>query len=82
MKGILPEFIVDATNVYRTEKYIVKQIIGIKYDCEENNVVFSHDTFYRRTPSRDKEYEILFCRRKNIDGKRLSSTMYARTYIY
>lgn len=76
-----PEFIVGATNVYRTKKYIVKQIIGIQYNCRENNVVYSHDTFYRRTPERDKEYEILFCLKRNIDGKRLPSTMYARIYL-
>lgn len=71
----------NADNVYRTKDFIVKQVIGIQYGIEENNVVFSHDTFYRRTPKRDKEYEILFCRRCNLDGKRLPSTMYARTYI-
>ena len=35
----------------------------------------------KRTPKRDKEYEIFFCHRRHIDGKRLPSTMYARTYI-
>ena len=54
----IPDFIKDATNVYRTKGYIVKQVIGIQYDCKENNVVFSYDTFYKRTPKRDKEYEI------------------------
>ncbi len=80
MKNKVPEFIENATNVYRTKKYIVKQIIGIQYGCEENNVVYSRDTYYKRTPKRDKEYEILFCRRRNIDGRRLPSTMYAREY--
>ena len=80
MKNKVPEFIENATNVYRTKKYIVKQIIGIQYGCEENNVVYSRDTFYKRTPERDKEYEILFYRRRNIDGRRLPSTMYAREY--
>lgn len=81
MKNRVPEFTENATNVYRTKEYIVKQIIGIQYGCEENNVVYSRDTFYRRTPERDKEYEILFCRRRNVDGKRLPSTMYARIYV-
>lgn len=80
MKNKVPEFTENATNVYRTQEYIVKQIIGIQYGCEENNVVYSRDTYYKRTPERDKEYEILFCPRRNIDGKRLPSTMYARTY--
>ena len=46
MKNKVPEFIENATNVYRTKKYIVKQIIGIQYGCEENNVVYSRDTYY------------------------------------
>ena len=51
MKDNIPDFIKDATNVYRTKGYIVKQVIGIQYDCKENNVVFSHDTFYKRRQS-------------------------------
>lgn len=80
MKSKVPEFIQSATNVYRTKEYIVRQVIGIQYNQRENNVVFSHDTFYRRTPERDREYEILFCQRRHVNGKRLPSTMYARTY--
>lgn len=81
MKNRVPDYLKGATNVYRTKQYIVKQIMGVQYSREENNVVFSRDTYYRRTPERDKEYEILFCLRRNIDGKRLPSTMYARIYI-
>lgn len=77
----IPEFLDGATNVYRTKEYIVKQIISIRYDAEENNAVISRDTYYRRTEKRDAEYEIAFCMRKHIDGKRLPTTMYARTYI-
>ena len=77
----VPEFVVGATNVYRTRDFIVRQKIGIRYDGEENNVVFSDDTFFRRTTERDREYEILFCRRRHIDGKRLPTTMYARVYV-
>ena len=80
MSDKIPDFIKDATNVYRTKGYIVCQVRGIQYDCKENNVVFSHDTYYRRTPERDQQYEIFFCHRRHIDGKRLPSTMYARTY--
>ena len=81
MKNRVPDYLKGATNVYRTKQYIVKQILGIQYSQEENNVVFSRDTYYRRTPERDKEYEILFCLRRNVNGKRLPSTMYARIYI-
>lgn len=68
-------------NVYRTKNYIVKQEIGVRYDAGQYNVIFSFDTYYRRTAKRDKIYEKYFRERKNIDGKRLPSTMYARTYI-
>ncbi len=80
MKNRVPDYLKGATNVYRTKQHIVKQILGIQYSQKENNVVFSRDTYYRRTPERDKEYEIMFCLRRNIDGKRLPSTMYAREY--
>lgn len=38
-------------------------------------------TFYRRTKKRDREYELIFAERKHIDGKRIHSTMYGRTYV-
>jgi len=75
------QFLENSTNVYRTKQYIVKQCVGIQYDLEENNVVFSHDTYYRRNRKRDREYERLFADRKNINGKRLPTTMYARTFV-
>lgn len=75
------DYISDATNVYRTKNFIVKQRIGIQYDEEENTVTFSHDTYYKRTIQRDAEYELLFGKRKRIDGKRLRTVMYARTYV-
>lgn len=57
----IPDFIKDATNVYCTKGYIVKQVVGIQYDCKENNVVFSHDTFYKRTPKSQFTGVQLFC---------------------
>ena len=76
-----PDFMIDAMNVYRTRDYIVKQVVGIKHSETEDTVVLSHDTVYRRTRRRDREYENIFWERKNLDGKRIPSTMYARTYI-
>lgn len=81
MQNQVPYFSENATNVYRTECYIVRQCLGIKYGLEENNVVFSHDTYFRRTKKRDKEYEAYYYDRKNINGKRLPTTMYARHYV-
>lgn len=77
----VPDFMVDAMNVYRTRDFIVKQVIGIKYSDVENIAVISNDTFYRRTKKRDREYERIFWERKQINGKRIPSTMYDRTYV-
>ena len=83
MKDKIPDFIKDATNVYRTKGYIVKQVIGIQYNCKENNVVFSHDTFYKRTPKRDKEYEIFFCHRLyrlTVKAPKLRGFLFGKSY--
>ena len=80
MKGI-PDFAKDATNVYRTRQYIVKQVIEIQYDSEEAGNVFSHDTYYKRTPARNQQYEYLFSDRRHLNGKRLPSTAYSRRYV-
>ena len=77
----VPDFMVDAMNVYRTRDFIVKQVIGIKYSDVENIAVISNDTFYRRTKKRDREYERIFRELKHINGKRIPSTMYERTYV-
>jgi len=75
------EFIENATNVYRTKKYIVVQIIDIEYHQSLNNNIYSQDTYYRRTKKRDKYYEKTFVDKININGKRLHSTSYSRKYI-
>lgn len=80
MKNI-PAFVKDATNVYRTKEYIVKQVIDIQYDSQEAGNVFSHDTYYKRTPARDRQYEYLFSERRILNGKRLPSTAYSRRYV-
>ena len=77
----LPDFVVDSTNVYRTKYFIIKQSIDIQYDNTENNSIVSHDTFYKRTKSRDRAFEYFFKDRKNINGKRLPSTMYTRMFV-
>ena len=76
-----PEFMKDATNVYRTRDYIVKQVIGLKCDESGNSAIISHDTFYRRTRQRDREYETALCMRTYIDGKRIRSFMSDRRYV-
>ena len=68
-------------NVYRTRDYIVKQELYLIVNAEQNNAVLSVDTYYRRTLLRDSKYLLLYKDRKHIDGKRLQSNTYIRTYI-
>lgn len=82
MKTKVPVFVKGASNVYRTKEFIVNQRLAIDEDTFETNVLVSRDTYYKRTTMRDIEYERYFSRRKHIDGKRLPSGMYVRTYIY
>ena len=71
----------DATNVYRTKYFIIKQVVVI--DCNEkiDSAIFSQDTFIKRTKSRDKEYEKMYEQRMNINGKRMPTNMCARRYV-
>ena len=68
-------------NVYRMRDYIVKQELYLIVNAEQNNAVLSIDTYYRRTLLRDSKYQLLYKERKHIDGKRLPSNTYIRTYI-
>lgn len=80
MKDI-PEFLIEASNVYRTKNYIVRQILTIQEKCESGNELFSFDTFFKRTKKRDKQYDIAFSDRLNIDGKRLHSSAHSKHYV-
>ena len=75
------DFLEDATNVYRTRKYIVKQCIAIMTHDEFDNVVSSQDTYYKRTRTRDKQYDEKFGTKYNARGKRLHTNMFTRTYV-
>lgn len=77
----LPDFVIDADNVYRTSNYIVKQSLKVQLNSAEANAIISCDVFYKRTKRRDSEYEQVFYDRKQIDGKRLPSTMFTRKYV-
>ncbi|MBQ4099051.1 MAG: hypothetical protein IJC87_02865 [Clostridia bacterium] len=75
------DFMVNATNVYRTKGFIVKQEIHIVADSSGASQEVSDDTYYKRTPEREIAYKTVYGKRKNKNGKRLPSTMYTRTYI-
>lgn len=68
-------------NVYRTRDYIVKQELYVIANLEQNNAVLSVDTYYRRTLERDSKYQLLYKERRHINGKRLPSNTYVRTYV-
>lgn len=74
------EFLTEATNVYRTREYIVKQKITL-HEGDAGRYLMSNDTYYRCTPQRDREYETVFSERNNINGKRISTAVYMRKYI-
>ena len=71
----------NATNVYRTEKYIVKQDIFVEQDVLGNSGIYSNDTYYLRNKKLDKEFEFLFKNRDCVNGKRVHSTIYKRKYF-
>ena len=51
MENYMPDYLQGADNVYRTPCFIVKQVLVIQKHKKENNVLISHDTYYRRTPN-------------------------------
>ena len=76
------EFMRDATNVYRTKSFIVKQTMRMAYSFDSIDGIISVDTYYARAPQRDALYEkIFFAKSQRINGKRMIATMYARTYV-
>lgn len=71
------DFLDNATNIYRTEEFIVSQHICFSSDGRGATRILSEDTYYCRTKLRDLLYEKLF----ENNGKRLHSSMFVRTYI-
>ena len=48
----ITELVKEATNLYRTKEYIIKQRISICNVEDGNTVMVSDDVFYLRTPAR------------------------------
>ena len=76
----IPEFLQNATNVYRTARYIVKQDIYLEHDEFGNSRIYSKDTYYLRNKQLDKEFEYIFKNRDYVNGKRVHTTLYTRRY--
>lgn len=81
MQQLKPNFTENASNVYRTKDFIVKQELSFGFDASGTNHTFSRDTYYARTGLRDLQYELYFVGRERLDGKRLPSTIYTRKYV-
>lgn len=81
MKKDLPDFMIDATNVYRTKKYIVKQNLYLDYEIDNSSILYSKDVYYLRNKKIDKLFDLIFQDRQRLDGKRVHSTSYSRKYI-
>ena len=79
--GDMPEFLERSTNVYRTRYYIVRQQIMYRRDSLLGAYLCSRDTFYCRTPERDRQYEAAFPHNQEKDRKRIPTLMYIRKYI-
>ena len=77
----IPDFCMDAVNVYRTKRYIVKQDLSVEQTDDGQTIVLSKDVFYERTKIRERQYENIFAKRKHMNGKRLLSTSYTRRYV-
>lgn len=75
------DFYENATNVYRTKHYIVRQIMTYENHSRLDNIVISQDTFYKRTKLRDKQYEKLFADKVNLNGRRMKTASYSREYV-
>ena len=75
------DVLIDATNAYRTKYFIVTQVIDVNDNGVESAELCSRDTYFSRTQKRDADYERVFRERKQMDGKRLPTTMFSRQYI-
>ena len=75
------DFLLDADNVYRTKKYIVKQRIDFEVSDVYDNMLISHDTFYLRTANRDRIYEQAYNGKHNLEGVRIRTDAGVRKYI-
>ena len=75
------DFIENATNVYRTKHYIIKQVIILEPHSKLDNIIISQDTYYTRTKARDKQFDKLFIDKLNKNGKRLHSSSNTKKYV-
>lgn len=76
----IPDFVQDATNIYRTKRFIVKQRLTVAHQGMESAKLVSMDTYYLRTSKRDALYESIFGENRDLNGKRIPAMSYFRSY--
>ncbi|MBO4251218.1 MAG: hypothetical protein J5911_00975 [Clostridia bacterium] len=76
-----PYFCQNASNVYRTKNYIVKQKVSLREGESAATLLISDDIYYARDRKRDCMYEAWFADRHPINGKRIKSAMFTRIYV-
>ena len=76
------DFMEGALNVYRTKNYIVRQQLSIE-NIEGKTVIFSRDTFFKKTEKRNEAFEFIYCFRNadEAEGKRVPATATTRKYV-
>ena len=76
----IPDFVQDATNIYRTKRFIVKQRLTVAHQGMESAKLVSMDTYYLRTSKRDALYDSIFGENRDLNGKRIPAMSYFRSY--
>ena len=76
----IPDFVQDATNIYRTKRFIVKQRLTVARQGMESAKLVSMDTYYLRTSKRDALYDSIFGENRDLNGKRIPAMSYFRSY--
>ena len=76
------DFLQGADNVYRTDKFIIRQKISVTTDENLMGMTLSKDTYFLRTEERDAIYNAFFkFREEKINGKRINAQVSIKKYV-
>ena len=71
----------EPDNVYRTKDFIVAQHISLAYDEAVGAVSVSDDVYYKRTASRDMNFDFIQMGEMILEGRRIPTQSYIRRYV-
>ncbi len=74
------DFMQNADNVYSTIKYIVSQKYKKCLTFNDKPFITGIDTYYKRTPLRDKQYARLYGKNPIVRGGRVYCSVTKRFY--